>query len=187
MFREAESKPGQRSANVRSQSNLTERCLRDGFRGRHKAGRGPCYLHPAGCRGRLDQGHERPDRGRQRYGLQGEHGGHLHPRRFVETEATRRLLPRPGSRGVFVIVGEWVALWRRTDANAPPPSEKILAPGTVTVWWFSLLILPVSNCSRADLQDEWSRSIVGFWVCFFPGLTNIPLASWSACQLRSSV
>src|SRR5215211_4680626 len=103
MFREAGSKPGQRRAYVRSQSNRTERRLRDRFRGRHKARRGPRYLHPAGCRGGLDQGHERPDRGRQRDGLQGEHGGHLRPRRLLETEPTRRVLPRLKGRGLFVI------------------------------------------------------------------------------------
>ena len=51
MFREAERKPGQKRAYVRSQSNRTECCLRDGFRGRHQARRGPRYLHLRGVEG----------------------------------------------------------------------------------------------------------------------------------------
>src|SRR5215212_10178703 len=88
MLRESVCKLGQRRVYVRSQSNRTERRLRDGLRGCHKARRGPRHLHAPWCRGGLDQGHERPDRGRQRDGLQGEHGGHLRPRRLLETEPT---------------------------------------------------------------------------------------------------
>src|ERR671910_1179495 len=103
MSREAESKPRQRRAYVCSQSNRTERCVGDELRGCYPARRGPCHLYPARCRGGLDQGPERRDRGQQHHGLQGEHGGHLRPGRFVRATATHNVLPRLSSRG-FVLV-----------------------------------------------------------------------------------
>src|ERR671910_3116721 len=103
MLREAESKLEQRRAYVRSQSNRTERHLGDELRGCYPAGHSPGHFHPARCGGSLDQGPERHGRRREHHRLQGEHGGHLRPGRFVRATATHYVLPRLSGRG-FVLV-----------------------------------------------------------------------------------
>src|SRR5918994_2046731 len=108
MLREAERKSRQRRAYVCSQSNRTERHLGHELRGCYPARRGPCHLHPAGCRGGVDQGPERHDRERQHYGIQGEHGDHLRPGRVLKLQATRGVYP--GFRaGVFSLGGSRTA------------------------------------------------------------------------------
>src|SRR5919107_52937 len=110
-------------------SNRVERYIGDQLRRRRQGGRNPCHQDAKGRRRCVGEGPERPDRGRQHYGLQGQCRGDL-PARGVGPSSARPGQGSTGSRpfrtsclrcAVRHMLGPWWVPYPVLEEGVSPP------------------------------------------------------------------